>query len=76
MPLTPADHFSLNTHGDHVTQAREPEELRDILCYIFHEMSMRLTHSRVERTGFEAATSYKIQLAFYYTVNEMVRRMH
>jgi len=76
MPLTPAHRFSLTTHGNRVAQATEPEELRDILCYIFHEMSMRLSGSRVERTGFEAATSYEIQLAFYYTVNEMVHRMH
>ena len=76
MPLTPAHHFSLDNHAHRVTQAVQPEELRDILGLIFREISMRNTGSRVERTGFEAATNYELQLAFYHTANEMVRRMH
>ena len=76
MALAPIHHFSLDNHDQRVTQATQPEELRDIICSIFHEISMRHTGSRVEQTGFEAATNYELQLAFYRTTNEMVRRMH
>jgi len=76
MPVAPANHFSLNNHEHRVINAVQPEDLRDILCYIFHEMAMRSTGSRTEATGFEAATHYELHLAFYRTVNEMVHRMH
>jgi len=68
--------FSLNNHEHRVTQAAQPEDLRDILCDIFHEMAMRRTGSRYEETSFEAATDYELHLAFYRTVNEMVHRMY
>ena len=50
--------------------------LRDILFSIFYEAIMRLTGCQVERTGFETALIYQLQLAFLRMVNKVVRRMH
>jgi hypothetical protein len=66
--------FSLNNFEQCVTNTTHPEQLRDILCLLFHEMVMQQTGSRDEITGFEAATDDDLHLAFYRTVNEMVLR--
>lgn len=75
---TPAHRFSLDDHEYRVTHAVLPEDLRDIICLIFHEMAMRRRGSRfrVEETGFETATNRELHLAFYRTANQMVRRMY
>lgn len=76
MPYTPPHHFSLTNHEIRVTNAALPEDLRNIACLIFDEMERRRTGDRVDQTGFEDATNYELRLAFYRTVNEMVRRMY
>ena len=66
--------FSLDNFNHRVTHAAHPEQLRDILCLLFHEMEMRRGGSRYETTGFEAASDEDLHLAFYRTANEMIIR--
>jgi len=68
--------FSLNNPDNRVANAVQLEDLRDVLFSIFYEAIMRLTGCQVERTGFETALIYQLQLAFLRTVNKIVRRMH
>ena len=68
--------FSLDDLEHRVIHTDSPEDLRDILVLIFHEVAMRLTGLRVEETGFETASFDDLHLAFYRTANEMVGRAH
>ena len=75
MPIAVVQPFISLDHLEYrVTHANHPEDLRDIICFIFHEMANRGTGFQAEKTGFEAATDYELKSAFYRTANEMVRR--
>ena len=67
--------FSLDNLQHRVANANHPEVLRDILCLIFREMAMRAVGYEDELTGFGEATHQELHLAFFRTVNEMVRRL-
>ena len=66
--------FSLDNFDHRVTHATHPEQLRDILCLLFHEMEMRRGGPRYETTGFEAALDEDLRLTFYRAANEMIVR--
>ena len=66
--------FSHQNFETTVTQATDPEQLRDILVLLFREVAMRYSRNRVERTGFEDLTEEELHLAFYRTANEMIIR--
>lgn len=68
--------FNLDQHALRVTNAVEPEELRNITVFIFRELAMRRAGSRVEATGFEDANFDELHQALYYVLNEMVHRIH
>ena len=64
--------FSLNNFEHRVIAANHPEQLRDILCLLFEEMSMRHTGIHDEPTGFEDVTDEDLHHAFYRTANQMI----
>lgn len=67
MPPFNSTHFN-----NRIRNATHPEELRDILVLIFHEVVMRWTRRRVEQTGFEGVSESDLYAAFYRTVNELL----
>ena len=77
MPLaTPQSFVSLDHLVNRIANTVLPEDLRDILCFIRDEMNARRFNLQDEQTGFKAASEDELRLAFYHTVNEMVRRMY
>jgi len=64
--------FDLDVFELKVLNATNREQLRDILCLIYDELSMRAYNYRCHPTGFEAATEHDLRLAFYRTVNQMI----
>lgn len=69
------DLTALGHHVGGLTGSTAPEHLRDLLVLIFHEMAMRRTGSRYEKTGFEGLKHDELHSAFYRVVNEMVHRI-
>ena len=74
--MPPQPFNGLDNFAQRVSNAVEPEDLRDIAVLIFREMAMRRSRTREEQTGFENATEYELHLTMYKTLNEMVHRMY